>query len=86
MLAEAAIALKSGFFSSGEMTRLKKVIAAAGLPVEMPRLDIKKMIQAMGHDKKVTSGKVKFVLLGTIGEVFISEDVNLSLVEEVLKG
>ena len=85
MLAEAAIALKSGFFSSEEIERLKKVITAAGLPAEMPQLDTDKMIKAMGHDKKITSGKLKFVLPKAIGNVFISEDVSPALIEEVLK-
>ncbi len=85
MLAEAAIALKSGFFSDEELSRLKKIIAAAGLPTEMPNLDADKMIEAMRHDKKITSDKIKFVLPKAIGDVFISEDVSPALIEEVLK-
>ena len=86
MLTEAAIALKLGFFSGDDMARIKKTIAAAGLPTEIPEMDINKIIQAMGHDKKITSGKMKFVLPRAIGDVFISEDVSPSIIEEVLRG
>jgi 3-dehydroquinate synthase len=85
MIAEATIALKAGFFSEKEMARLKKVIIDAGLPAEIPKLDIDKIKAAMEHDKKITNGRVKFVLPKAIGDVFVSEDVSSTLVEKVLK-
>ena len=38
----------------------------------------------MQHDKKVTQGKIKFVLPKKIGEVIITDNVSPSLVEKVL--
>ena len=58
----------------------------AGLPVEMPWLDTGRVIQAMKHDKKIVGGKVRFVLPRAIGDVFVTDEVSLSLVEEVLGG
>jgi 3-dehydroquinate synthase len=52
----------------------------------MPELDTGKIIMAMKHDKKIAGGKVRFVLPKTIGEVFITDEVNMSLVEEVISG
>jgi 3-dehydroquinate synthase len=84
MVAAAKISNQMGMLDSGELMRIKKMIQAAGLPSEMPKLDIQKIIQAIKHDKKVAGGKVRFVLPRAIGDVFVTDEVNLSLVEEVL--
>ncbi len=85
MAAEAAIALKAGLFSDDELARLEQLITAAGLPVEMPQMDIDRVMEAMQHDKKITSGKLKLVLPRAIGDVLITEDISPTLVEEVLR-
>jgi 3-dehydroquinate synthase len=84
MMVAAKIAEKLGFFDNTGLVRLKRILEAADLPTQMPRLDSSKIIQAMKHDKKIAAGKVRFVLPKAIGEVFISDEVDLSLVEEVL--
>jgi len=52
----------------------------------MPDIDKDAVLQAMQHDKKVSQNRVRFVLLKAIGSAFISDDVDPSLVEEVLIG
>jgi 3-dehydroquinate synthase len=64
--------------------RIEKVIIAAGLPTRAPGLNKKKVMRAMRQDKKVQGGKIRFVLLKSIGEAFIAENVDPGLVEEVL--
>jgi len=86
MVAEAEIARRMGILKSGELARLKCVIESIGLPVEIPQVDTKKLIETMKHDKKIVGGKVRFVLPRAIGEVIITDEVSLSLVEEVLGG
>ena len=84
MMVAARIAEKLGFFDNNGLVRLKSLLESAGLPTKMPGLDSDIIIQAMKHDKKITGGKVRFVLPKAIGEVFITDKVALSLVEEVL--
>ncbi len=84
MLAEARISNKLGMLDKNEVKRLKEVIARAGLPTEIPSLQLERLIQAMKHDKKILRGKIRFVLPKSIGEVFITEEVSTSLVEQVL--
>jgi len=84
MLAAARISNKLGIFDGNELVRLKGLIERAGLPAEMPGLDIEKIMQSMEHDKKIVQGKIKFILPRSIGEVFITDDVSLSLVKQVL--
>jgi 3-dehydroquinate synthase len=84
MLAEARISNKLGMLDKNELIRLKNVIAGAGLPTELPNLQLEKVMQAMKHDKKIIQGKLRFVLPDSIGKVFITEEVSSSLVEQVL--
>jgi len=86
MLAEAAISNKMGTFDETELRRLEAVIAGAGLPTRIPSLEIKELLQAMRHDKKIVQGKIKFVLPKNIGEVFITDEVSSTIIEQVLAG
>ncbi len=84
MLAAARISNKLGILDKNEVTRLKGVIASAGLPTELPSPEVERLIQAIKHDKKILQGKLRFVLPKSIGNVFITDEVNPSLIEEVL--
>lgn len=84
MLAAARISKKMGTMDKEAATRLKNLIQKAGLPTRMPKLDPKKLIEAMQHDKKVRQDKIRFVLLREIGDAFISDEVSPSLVAGVL--
>jgi len=84
MLAAAKISHKMGILGNKELLRLKNLIQRAGLPTTMPKLNIKKVIQAITHDKKVLRGKVRFALPKSIGKVFITNEVSPSLVEQTL--
>ncbi len=86
MLAAARISNELGILGAGELARLRSVLEAAGLPVEMPALDRGKIIRAIKHDKKVVAGRIRFVLPKEIGKVFVTDEVSLSLVERVLAG
>lgn len=84
MILASEIAVRMGLFKPAELKRLTNVIAAAGLSAKKPVLDTKKIIQAIKHDKKVSGGKVRFVLPRAIGDAFLSEDVKLEILEEIL--
>lgn len=86
MLAAARISNKMGILDESESMRLKSVIEKGGLPTEMPSLKLEEVIQAMKHDKKVLKDKVRFVLLKSIGNAFITDEVSPHLVEQVLVG
>ncbi|MBN1374929.1 MAG: 3-dehydroquinate synthase [Dehalococcoidia bacterium] len=85
MVTAAVISNKLGIFPEKDLLRLKNLLMEAGLPVGVPRLDMSKIIKAMEHDKKVHSGKIKFILPRRIGKVFISDSVSFALAIEVLE-
>jgi len=86
MLAAGRISNRMGMLSGNDLARLKSVIEKAGLPAEIPGLDTKKLIQSMKHDKKVQRGKIRFVLLKSIGAAFITDEVSPALIEQALAG
>ena len=86
MLAAARISNKMGILDENGLVRLKSVIEKADLPTEMPNLKVEEIIQVMKHDKKVLKDRVRFVLLKSIGDAFITDEVSPRLVEQVLVG
>jgi 3-dehydroquinate synthase len=86
MVVEAKISQRLGTLASGDVERLEKLLVKAGLPTLVPGLNTGKIMQAMTHDKKVRQGRLNFALLKSIGEAFITSDVDTAFVEEVLSG
>jgi len=84
MLAAARISNKLDILDKEAVIRLKNVIARAGLPTELTGLQLKGLVQAMSHDKKILQGKIRFVLPKSMGNVFITDEVGLSLIEQAL--
>ena len=84
MLAAAKISNKMGILDKSELLRLNSLIQRAGPPTTMPDLKVEGIIEAIKHDKKVLRGKVRFVLLKSLGSAFITDEVNLSLVKQIL--
>jgi 3-dehydroquinate synthase len=85
MTAAAVISQQAGYLSSGDVERIKNVLNKAGLPVKIPHLDIAKIIQAMQHDKKKTEGKIRFILLKSLGDAVIYDDVLPEMLADILK-
>ena len=84
MLAAARISNRLGQLDKNEVVRLKDLLRRAGLPIKVPALDINQIVQAIKHDKKIQGGKIRFILPKTLGSVFVTEEVSLSLVEKTL--
>ncbi len=76
MVAAAMISQRMDILPYSDLDKIKSVIVRAGLPINIPGLDIRKIMQVMEHDKKKVGGKIKFVLPKSIGEVFITDEVS----------
>jgi 3-dehydroquinate synthase len=89
MIAENKIAVRIGLLREEEDDRIAEVIKLAGLPAQIPNLskeDQEKVLEAVKHDKKVLNGRVRFILLKSIGSAVISDKVEPELIGEVLFG
>lgn len=60
--------------AAGDVARLKALVAAAGLPTEPPRIATERWLEAMGMDKKVQQKQLRFVLLRSLGEAYVTAD------------
>ena len=83
------LSVKLGLAPGQDAERFIGHLKGVGLPTAIadipgPRPEVESLIGHMGHDKKVTDGKLTFILLHGIGQAFITSDVPLAAVKDVL--
>ncbi|HEX9897280.1 MAG TPA: 3-dehydroquinate synthase [Dehalococcoidales bacterium] len=83
MMMASCIASEIGVLENASVVRIRKLLRRAGLMTKVPRVELSKVLEAMTHDKKVSGGKIRFILPRAIGEVFTTDDVNMKTVEKV---
>lgn len=85
MLAAARISNRLGLFNKAEMLRLTDLLHRAGLSTDIGKLTPNRIIHAMHHDKKISQGKMKFILPQTMGKVLVTDQVSPELLKKVLE-
>ncbi|RFC39807.1 MAG: 3-dehydroquinate synthase [Candidatus Nitrotoga sp. CP45] len=80
----ADLSCRLGWLSKEDVDRIRSLFERTGLPVVAPALGVEKYLQLMGLDKKVVGGKIRFVLLKSIGCAVISGDVEPELLRQTL--
>jgi 3-dehydroquinate synthase len=83
MVLAARLSRRLGLIADHDVERVRAIVTAAGLPVRAP-LEAQRLLEWMGRDKKVESGRMRFVLLRSIGDAFVHADVPLAEVAAVL--
>ncbi|MCU0960203.1 MAG: 3-dehydroquinate synthase [Pirellulaceae bacterium] len=66
--------------------RLRQLLAALGLPVDVPPVDVQRVMAAMQQDKKVARGQIRFVLPVCLGRVELFGGIDDKLVHAALVG
>jgi 3-dehydroquinate synthase len=61
--------------SKNDMERIRALYLQAGLPVQAPDLGMERYLRLMELDKKVEGGRMRFVLLKSIGEAEVHSDI-----------
>jgi 3-dehydroquinate synthase len=64
-----------GMLKEADVARIITLLERAGLPVVAPDFGLDRYMQLMGIDKKVESGKIRFILLRAIGSAFLTAEV-----------
>ena len=83
MVAAGKLATAMEMWTEEEEKRQNALIEKAGLPTEIPAsLNVEDIIETLKTDKKVKSGKVRFILPTKIGEVVISDQVTADLLRQ----
>jgi 3-dehydroquinate synthase len=65
--------------------RLQNLIELAGLPAVPPAVGAGKMRDAMSMDKKVAAKQLRFVLLRSLGDAFVTSDYDAGLLTRILE-
>ena len=76
---------RMGWLSEVDLARVRRLFERAGLPVVALKLGAEKYLQLMGLDKKVADGKIRFVLLKSLGSAVMTGDVPQALLEQTLE-
>jgi 3-dehydroquinate synthase len=74
MIMAADLSARLGMLDARSVDRLRRLIERAGLPVAGPRLGTERYIELMAVDKKAQAGRVRFILLESVGSAVIRGD------------
>jgi len=85
MIMAATLSERLGHLTCGAAGRLRALLEQFGLPVAPPAGETTNFLGLMGMDKKVASGRMRFVLLRALGESFVSGEVPDEVVTAVLE-
>jgi 3-dehydroquinate synthase len=65
--------------------RIERLLERAGLPTRPPAIAANDLLAAMSLDKKVQQKQLRFVLLRSLGDAFVSSDYDTARLEAVLE-
>ncbi|MGH7997635.1 MAG: 3-dehydroquinate synthase [Opitutaceae bacterium] len=86
LCAAAELSVRLGPFGAAEADRVRRTLAAARLPTRLVRpLGLDALMNATAMDKKVRSGKRRFVTMRKIGEALTRDDVEPDLAAECFR-
>jgi 3-dehydroquinate synthase len=85
MLCASRLAERLGRVDRAFTARQRKLLASLKLPVDFPAVDHEAILAAMGRDKKVEHGRLRFVLPSRMGHVELVGDVAEADVRAVLQ-
>jgi len=85
MLIAADVSLRIGLIDAAGKGRIRDILARAGLPTEVPRIGVEKVVELMHMDKKVLAGKLRLVLLDRIGRAIVTGDYPESALKATLQ-
>jgi 3-dehydroquinate synthase len=86
MVAAGQIAVKLGLWDQESCDRQLALIEKAALPTRLPEgMDLDAILTSLQADKKVQSGKVRFVLPERIGAAIVTDQVTSEVIRDILQ-
>lgn len=83
-LLAARLSERMGMLGRDDVARVRDLMQRAGLPVAAPDLGEQRYLELMGHDKKVEGGKLRLVLLESLGKARVTADFPAAELRNVL--
>jgi len=84
MVMAAQMSLAHGWIYDTDFDRIRKLIQAAGLPIEKPQIPLHDFLEAMSLDKKNKNQDIYLVLQQGIGKAIVTKEYSFSELEKVL--
>jgi 3-dehydroquinate synthase len=84
MVLAGELSVRAAGMPAAENRRLRQLLFRFGLPVDAPALGADRYLELMRRDKKVEGGKLRLILLNTLGRATIRDDVALEELRAVL--
>jgi len=86
MYMAAVMSEKEGFIDQSQVSRVKSILENCELPTRLiGKINFSDFSKSMSVDKKVLKGKIRLVLLKTIGAAFISDDYHKEFLDQTIK-
>ncbi|HMW17150.1 MAG TPA: 3-dehydroquinate synthase [Accumulibacter sp.] len=71
----AELSVRQGWLQPADLLRIERLFVRAGLPVVGPPLAVDRFLELMRHDKKVQDGRLRLVVLKSLGKAVVSDEV-----------
>ncbi len=81
----ARLSQRLGMISESDVSRCTDLFRRAGLPTNAPDLGVARYRELMGLDKKVEQGRLRLVLLQSIGKAYFTAEFSQQCLDEVLE-
>ena len=84
LAAAARLSQKLGYLNPAEVLRVEHAVTAHALPARLREpLSLTALMESMQHDKKVRAGRLRFVVLKSLGTAETQSDIDPAMVEAV---
>lgn len=86
MVAATNLSARLGFCHPSLQERVESILQKNGLPTRLPpEVQPDQLLAALGHDKKRKKGRLRFVLIRDIGDVFVTDTVDPDALHRTLE-
>ena len=85
MLIASDLSQRVGLLDAQSVARVRELVRLAGLPTDAPRIGAERAFELIQMDKKVLAGKVRLVLLDSLGHALLADDYTQSALDAVLR-
>lgn len=86
MCLAADLSRRLGYLDNQAVNRITSLLKRAKLPTDAPDIGADKYQQLMGLDKKVSGGKIRFIVLNEIGQATMCADIPDAVLRATLAG
>jgi 3-dehydroquinate synthetase len=84
MVMAAELSARAGTLAASTVARVRALVARACLPVEGPPLAWDRYLALMAIDKKASAGRMRFVILESIGKAVVRGDLDTATVRAAI--